>query len=200
VWASHGLRFIALLCSSQFFGFIVLSLTLENICMLPAHSLAELPEVLSPGRILCGCCHRSGECVFRCLQIASCLIPLFQLLIGRRSVPERDCPLQAIRLHGACRQQRDLTVESVQRLFWLMGDGQQGNAVFIIGHDPRQSFTRRAAFGGIELCLTGRDRFCVPCLQQLGAILCLADLGARQNSEPHEYACEKWQPQSPRIE
>jgi hypothetical protein len=200
VWGSRGLRFIALLCSSQFFGFTVLSLTLENIGMLPAHSLAELPEVLGPGRILCGCCHRAGECVLRRLQIASCVIPLLQLLIGRGSVPEGDSPLQGIRLHRACRQQRDLTVERVERLLWLVGDGQQGNAIFIIGHDPRQSFADRAAFGCIELCLAGRDRFCVPCLQQLGAILCPGNLRARQNSEPHEYACEKWQPQSPRIE
>ena len=192
MWGSHCLRFIALLCSSQFFGFIVLALTIEDICMLPAHALAELPEVLSPGRILCGCCHRAGECVLRCLQIASCVVPLLQLLIGSGSVPEGDPPLQAIRLHGACRQQRDLTVERVQRLFRLVSDGQQGNAVFIVGHDPRQTFAGRAAFGCIELCLAGRDRFCVPCLQQLGAILCLAGLGARQNSEPHEYACEKW--------
>ena len=55
------MRFIALLCSSQFFGFIVLSLTLEHIRMLLAHSLAELPEVLGPDRIPCGRCHRAAE-------------------------------------------------------------------------------------------------------------------------------------------
>jgi hypothetical protein len=200
VWGSHGFRFIALLCSSQFLSLAVLALTLEYICMLLAHSPAELPEVLGPGRIPCGSGDRTGECILRRLQIAGCMIPLFQLLIGRGAVPERDCPLQAIRLHGACRQERDLTVERVQRLFWLMGDGQQGNAVFIVGHDPRQAFGGWAAFRRIELCLAGRDRPCILCLQQLGAILCLRNPSAHQNSEPHEHACEKWQPQSPRIE
>jgi hypothetical protein len=196
VWGSHRFRFIALLCSSQFLGFAVLTLTLKYVRMLLAHPLAELPEVLGSGRVPRGRGHRAGECILRRLQIAGRVIPLFHLLIGRGPVPECDRPFQAIRLHGACGQQRDLTVERDQRLFWLMGDGQQGNAVFIVGHDPRQAFAGRAVFGRIELCLASRDRFGILCLQQLGTILCWCN----HKSEPQEYACEKWQPQSPRIE
>ncbi len=50
-----------------------------------------------------------------------------------------------------------------------MGHRQQGNAVFIVGHDARHALARRRAFGRIKFRLAGRNRFCILCLQQLGA-------------------------------
>jgi hypothetical protein len=70
---------------------------------------------------------------------------------------------------------------------------------------------RRRAFSRIKFRLAGRDRFCIQCLQQLGARLTatLAQCSSpessscrQQKSEPAEGSStvEKWQPQSPRIE
>ena len=96
-------------------------------------------------------------------------LPLLQLLIGGGAVPEDDCPLQAVRLDRACRQQSNRRVKSLERLFWLVGHSQQGHAVFIIGHDARHVFAGGSAFGRIEFRLANRNCFCILGLQQLRA-------------------------------
>jgi hypothetical protein len=50
-----------------------------------------------------------------------------------------------------------------------MRNGQQSDAVFIVGHDAGHALGGRAVFGRIELGLASRDRSCVPALQQLRA-------------------------------
>jgi hypothetical protein len=50
-----------------------------------------------------------------------------------------------------------------------MRNGQQSDAVFIVGHDARHALGGRAVFGRIELGLASRDRSCVLGLQQLRA-------------------------------
>ena len=92
-----------------------------------------------------------------------------QLLISGGAVPEGHRPLQAVRLNGACRQQRDLAVKRFKRLFWLMRDGQQGDAIFVVGYDARHALGGGAVFGRIDLRLASRDRSCVLGLQQLRA-------------------------------
>ena len=101
-------------------------------------------------------------------------------------MPEGNRPLQAVRLHRACRQQRDRAVESIERLLWLVSHYQQSDAVFIASHDPGQAFRGRAMFGFIELCLAGGDGFCILRLQQLRAILSLNRPNAQQKSDPNE--------------
>jgi hypothetical protein len=87
-----------------------------------------------------------------------------------------------------------------------MGNTQQGNAIFIVGHDACHAFAGRRPFGLIKFRLTNRDGFCVLCLQQLGATqtstLPLCGPGAQQKGDPAEGGStrEKWQPRSPRIE
>ena len=50
-----------------------------------------------------------------------------------------------------------------------MRNRQQGNAVFVVGHDARHALGGGAAFGLIELRLASRDGFCILRLQQLRA-------------------------------
>jgi hypothetical protein len=126
--------------------------------------------MLRQPRIPDGPCDGPAQGILCRPQIAGRLLPLVQLLIGSGAVPEGYRPLQTIRLDGAYRQERDPAVKSVQRLFWLVRNSQQGNAIFVIGHEARHMLGGGAAFGLIELRLACRDRFCVLRLQQFGAL------------------------------
>ena len=145
------------------------ALAIQHIRMLLADLPAELAEMLRQGGIAGGSSNAVSECILSGLQIAGCFFPLMQLLIGGGSVPECDRPLQAVRLNGACRQQRNLAVKRFERLFWLTRNGQQSDAIFIVGHDARHALGGWAVFGRIELGLASRDRSCVLGLQQLRA-------------------------------
>ena len=139
-------------------------------------------------------------------QIGSGALPVLQLLISGRPVPKNHCPLQAVRLNRAGRQQGNSRVKSLQRLFRLVGHSQQSNTVFIIGYDARHAFTGGSIFGRIEFRLANRNCFCILCLQQLRARRAapLPQCGPyrQQKGNPAERGStsEKWQPQSPRIE
>jgi hypothetical protein len=193
-WLPDGPWRIALLCSS------VLNLVLRHICLLAPDLLAQLSEMLGPGRIPGGGCDGLGERILRGLQIAGRVIPLLQLLIGRGSVPERDRPLQAVGLYGARRQQLDLAVKGLERPLWFMRNGEQRHPIFIVSHDARQAFGGRSAFGLVQLGLAGRDGSGVVGLQQFGAIRAprVGDANAKQDSGQDDF--EKWQPRSHRIE
>ena len=112
---------------------------------------------------------RLGQRILRRPQIAGRLLPLAQLLIGSGAVPEGYRPLQAVGLDGARRQQGDSAVEGIQCLFWLVRNGQQGNAIFVVGHDARHMLGGGAAFGLIDLRLASRNGFCILRLQHSGA-------------------------------
>jgi hypothetical protein len=168
-WRSRSPRLIALLCSSYALRFAVLAQTLQDICALGPDPLAQLGKMLRQRRIAGGTRNALAQGVLRRPQIAGRLLPLAQLLIGRGTVPEGYCPLQTIGLDGACRQERDPAVKDFQRLFWLVGNRQQGNAIFIVGHDARHMLGGGGAFGFIDLRFASRDGFCVLRLQPLGA-------------------------------
>jgi hypothetical protein len=169
-WRSRSVRLIALLCSSYSLRFAVPAQVVQHVRVLRPDPLAKLRKVLRLLRIAgCGC-NGLGKRVLSRAQVAGGVLPLAQLLVGGRPVPERDCPLQAVRLHGACRQERDLAVENIDCLFRLMRYRQQRNPIFIVCHDAGHALSRGGAFGLIELSLAGGDGFAVLCLQQPGTV------------------------------
>jgi hypothetical protein len=160
-----ALRLIALLCSSYALRFAVLAQALQHVRTLCPDPLAQLREMLCQRCIPDGSSDGLGQRNFRRSQIAGRLLPLAQLLIGGGAMPEGHRPLQTVGLDSACRQERDLGVKSIECLFWLVLNGQQGNAIFVVGHDTRQTLGGGAAFGFIDLRLASRNGFCVPRLQ-----------------------------------
>jgi hypothetical protein len=71
----------------------------------------------------------------------------------------------------------------------LVRNRQQGNAIFVVGHNARHTLASRTAFGFINLRLASRDGFCVLRLQQLRT--CRArSLGSRspQGNEYEKYS------------
>jgi hypothetical protein len=168
-WRSYGPRLIALLCSSYGLRFAVLAQSLEHIRALRPDPLAQLREMLGQRRVAGGSCNRLRQRILRRPEIAGRLLPLAQLLIGRGAVPVGYRPLQTVGLDGARRQQGDSAVKGIQCLFWLVRNRQQGDAIFVVGHDARHTLTWRAAFGFVDLRLASRDGFRVLRLQQLRA-------------------------------
>src|ERR1700734_1253769 len=132
---SGSRRLIALLCSSHTLRFAVLAQALQYIRALRPDPLAQLRKMLGQRRIAGGSCNTLAQRVLSRPQVACCLLPLAQLLIGGGTVPEGYCPLQAVGLDGARREECDPAVEGFQRLFWLVRNRQQGNAIFVVGHD-----------------------------------------------------------------
>jgi hypothetical protein len=167
-WHTDSPRLIALLCSSQGLRFAVLAQSIEHIRALRPDPLAQLREMLRQRCIADGSCNTLSQRILCRPQIAGRSFPLAQLLIGGGAVPEGYRPLQTVGLDRARRQQRNPGVKSIQCLFWLVRNRQQGNAIFVVGHDARHTLARRAAFGFIDLRLASRDGFCVLRLQQLG--------------------------------
>jgi hypothetical protein len=167
-WRSYSPRLIALLCSSEGLRFAVLAQSIEHIRALRPDPLAQLREMLRQRRIAHGSCNTVSQRILCRPQIAGRSLPLAQLLISSGAVPEGYRPLQTVGLDRARRQQRDPAVKSIQCLFWLVRNRQQGNAIFVVGHNARHTLAGRAAFGFIDLRLASRDGFCVLRLQQLG--------------------------------
>jgi hypothetical protein len=161
-WRSHSLRLIALLCSSYALRFAVLAQALQHVRTLRPDALAQLRKMLCQRCIPDGSSNGLGQRGFRRSQIAGRLFPLVQLLIGGGAMPEGHRPLQTVGLDGACRQERDLGVKSIQCLFWLVRNRQQGNAIFVVAHDTRHTLGGGAAFGFIDLRLASRNGVASP--------------------------------------
>ena len=150
--------------------------------------LAQLGEMLRQPRIPDGPCDALGQGILCRPQVGGRLLQLPQLLIGSGAVPEGYRPLQTVGLDGACRQERDPAVKNIQCLFWLVRNRQQGNAIFVVGHDTRHTLGGGAAFGFIDLRLASRNGFCVLRLQQrrAGRAGSLCGRKARQKSDARE--------------